>query len=51
MKKIKVALVGAGNRGCVYCDYIFDEPNELEIVAVVDVRELALLEAGEIRFL
>lgn len=44
---MKVALVGAGNRGCVYCDYVFDEPNELEIVAVVDVRELARLEAGE----
>lgn len=47
MKKLKVALVGAGNRGCVYCDYVFDEPEELEIVAVVDIRELAQKEAGE----
>lgn len=47
MKKVKIAVVGAGNRGCVYCDYVFDEPNEVEIVAVVDVRELARKEAGE----
>ena len=47
MKQYKAALVGAGNRGCVYCDYSFDEPNELKVVAVVDVRELARKEAGE----
>jgi len=47
MKKLKAALVGAGNRGCVYCDYSFDEPDELEIVAVVDIRALAREEAGE----
>ncbi len=47
MKKIKIALIGAGNRGCVYCDYVFDEPNEIEIVAVVEVRDIAREEAGK----
>ena len=47
MKKIKIALVGAGNRGCVYCDYVFDCPSEVEIVAVVDVRDLARNQAGD----
>ena len=47
MKQYKVALVGAGNRGCVYCDYSFDEPQELKVVAVVDLKELARTEAGE----
>ncbi|MBQ7879839.1 MAG: Gfo/Idh/MocA family oxidoreductase [Clostridia bacterium] len=40
MEKMKAALVGAGNRGCVYADYCFDEPNELEIVAVVEPNEI-----------
>ncbi len=41
MKQIKAVLVGAGNRGCVYCDYSLIKPEELKIVAVVDLRELA----------
>ncbi|MBQ8294825.1 MAG: Gfo/Idh/MocA family oxidoreductase [Clostridia bacterium] len=45
MKKMKAALVGAGNRGCVYADYCFDEPNELEIVAVVEPNEIRREEA------
>lgn len=40
MKKLKAALVGAGNRGCVYADYCFDEPSELEIIAVVEPNEI-----------
>ncbi len=36
MKKIKIAIVGYGNRGQVYADYSLDEPNEVEIVAVID---------------
>ncbi len=40
MKKMKAALVGAGNRGCVYADYCFDEPDELEIVAVVEPNDV-----------
>lgn len=47
MKKMKAALVGAGNRGCVYSDYSLDCPNELEIVAVVDPNEVHLNFAGD----
>ncbi len=36
MKKIKVVVVGYGNRGQVYADYVFDAPNEIEIVGIVD---------------
>ena len=36
MKKIKIAVVGYGNRGQVYADYSLDEPQEVEVVAVVD---------------
>ncbi|MBQ7373488.1 MAG: Gfo/Idh/MocA family oxidoreductase [Clostridia bacterium] len=36
MRKIKIAIVGYGNRGQVYADYSLDEPNEVEIVAVID---------------
>ena len=45
MKKLKAAVVGCGNRGCVYADYALVAPNELEIVAVVDVNELAVADA------
>lgn len=48
MKVLKAALVGAGNRGQVYCDYSLDSPEkELEIVAVVDPFKVALDEASE----
>ncbi len=47
MKKITAVLVGAGNRCCVYADYSLDEPQELEIVAVVEPLPLRLHEAGE----
>lgn len=47
MKKLKAVLVGAGNRGCVYSDYALENPNELEIIAVVDPLELHRTEAGE----
>lgn len=36
LKKLTAAVVGAGNRGCVYADYALEEPQELEIVAVVE---------------
>lgn len=42
MKKIKIAIVGYGNRGQVYADYSLDEPQEVEIVAVVDVNAYKL---------
>ena len=47
MKKLKVALVGAGNRGQVYCDYALSTPNEMEVVAVVDVNPFKLNEAAD----
>ena len=47
MKKIKIAVVGYGNRGQVYADYSLDEPNEVEVVAVVDPNEYKLKVARE----
>lgn len=47
MKQLTAALVGAGNRGCVYADYSLDEPHELKIVAVVDPDDVHRTEAGE----
>ena len=48
MKVLKAALVGAGNRGQIYCDYSMDsEEKELEIVAVVDPFKVALEQASE----
>ena len=40
MKKLKAVLLGAGNRGQIYCDYALKCPDELEIVSVVDIAEL-----------
>jgi len=45
MKKIKAAVVGYGNRGQVYADYSLDEPEQLEIVAVIDPNDFKLKEA------
>lgn len=36
MKKIKIAVVGYGNRGQVYADYSLDEPEQVEVAAVID---------------
>ena len=47
MKKIKIAVVGYGNRGQVYADYSLDEPDEVEVVAVVDPNEYKLKVAKE----
>ncbi len=47
MKKLKAVLVGAGNRGQVYCDYSFSCPDELEIVSVVDINEFRLQEVAQ----
>ena len=47
MKKIKAAVVGYGNRGQVYADYSLDKPNEIEIVAVIDINRERLDEAKE----
>ncbi|MEC0243804.1 Gfo/Idh/MocA family oxidoreductase [Paenibacillus dokdonensis] len=40
MKKVKVALIGAGLRGINYLEYAVSHPHELEVVAVAEpVRE------------
>jgi len=45
VKKMRAAIVGYGNRGQVYADYSLDEPEELEIVAIVDPNDFKLQEA------
>jgi len=47
MKKIKLAIVGYGNRGQIYADYSLDEPNEAEVVAVIEPNEYKLSVAKE----
>lgn len=47
MKKLTAALVGAGNRGCIYADYSLAEKDELEIIAVVDTNPVHRKEAKE----
>lgn len=47
MKKLKAALLGAGNRGQIYCDYALTCPEELEIVSVVDINAFKMNEAGD----
>lgn len=44
MKKLKAIVVGAGNRGQVYCDYSITKKDELEIIAAVDTEPLRLQE-------
>jgi predicted dehydrogenase len=38
-KPLRVALVGAGNRGTVYSDYSLHEPGQMKIAAVVEPDE------------
>lgn len=45
MKQIKVALLGCGDRGCIYADYALRNPEEMEIVAVTDISDLKREEA------
>lgn len=45
MKKIKVAVLGCGDRGCIYADYALRNPDAMEIVAVADVSPLKREEA------
>lgn len=39
MKKIKVALLGCGDRGCIYADYSLRNPDDMEVVAVTDLKD------------
>ena len=36
MKKLKVALIGYGNRGCIYGSFILYKKEQFEVVAVVE---------------
>jgi len=45
MKKIKVAVLGRGDRGCIYADYSLRNPDDMEIVAVTDMNPLHKEEA------
>ena len=36
MKKLKVALIGYGNRGCIYGSFILSKKEQFEVVAVVE---------------
>lgn len=47
MKKIQAIILGYGDRSYWYSEYAFDEPNELEIVGVIDVNEFKLSRAKE----
>lgn len=47
MKKLKVALVGCGDRGNVYASHALRHPDEMEITAVVDVDPVALNVTGD----
>ena len=45
MKKIQVALLGCGDRGCIYADYSLRNPDDMEVVAVTDISDLKREEA------
>lgn len=44
MKIIKVACVGAGNRGIIYSNYAIRFPEQMKVIAVVDPNELHRIE-------
>ncbi len=47
LKQIKCVLVGAGNRGKAYSDYSLKNPDEFEIIAVVEPNDIRRDEARE----
>ena len=47
MKRLKMALVGCGDRGNVYASHALRCPEEMEIVAVVDLDPVALKVTGD----
>ena len=46
-KKVKVVIIGYGDRGSIYANYASTHKDEAEIVAVVDMLEYRLKEASE----
>ena len=47
MKKLKAVVLGYGDRGSRYANYAINQPEELEIVGVIDPSELKRAEAKE----
>lgn len=47
MKKIKAVILGFGDRSNCYAQYSFDEPQELEIIGVIDINKFKLETAKE----
>ena len=45
MKKLKCAILGYGDRSYWYSQYAFDRPEELEVIAVIDVNSFKLSQA------
>lgn len=45
MKQIRAALLGFGNRGGIYADHSLDYPDEMKIVAVIEINKVRLNEA------
>ncbi len=39
MKKIRMAVIGYGDRGSIYASYALQEKEQVEVVAVVDVSK------------
>jgi predicted dehydrogenase len=39
VKKIRLAVIGAGSRGSTYANYALEHPEELEVVAVAEPRD------------
>lgn len=48
MKKVKISLLGCGDRGNVYCSYALKNPEEAEVIAVIDVDPVALKTTGDL---
>lgn len=42
MKKVTAVVLGCGNRGQAYADYALHNPEELEIIGVIDISKQAL---------
>ncbi len=47
MKKLKAALLGCGDRGNVYASHAIRNPDEMEIVAVIDIDSVVLNVTGD----
>lgn len=47
MKTAKIGVIGCGNRGSSYADYIVDHPEEAQLVCACDVLPERLAQYGE----